>query len=428
MPMIPNAERPRLTLDDILSGPDEFGHLDVKAIVVPAQFSADIAKFNEICDFIKTHERSPEPTGDLYEKSLHRRLRAYQLNTALHEVLQPFDLNNLLSSANESAIPVLTHFVNEPVFVMPSHTIEVPQYENVTSLDDIFNSDCFAQMDSTDNSLFDIQHIPTNSAGGIAKPDEVAQFRACQNFYIFEPVFADIHAKIASGEMTTAPFQFTSRLEEGDSFILDGVVFIVDQVGEYRHDNAGRYDPRLRLVFENGTESNHYMQSMQKRLSGAEQGVRLVRPADSVLDSFNNVSHRDKLAGQIYFVTTTSTNPVLAAIPDLVKIGYTSQTVEERTKNAANEPAFLEAPIRVIGVMDCYNLNPNKFETLIHGFLHAQRLNVTLTSKNGSTYKPNEWFSVPIETVREVVKRIIDGSIVHYRMDNTTGRLLEKSQ
>lgn len=76
--------------------------------------------------------------------------------------------------------------------------------------------------------------------------------------------------------------------------------------------------------------------------------------------------------------------------------------------------------------MECYNLNPNKFETLIHGFLHSQRLKVTLTGKNGKAYHPNEWFSVPLDTAREVVKRIIDGSIVHYRIDNTTGKIVMK--
>ncbi|WP_216593291.1 GIY-YIG nuclease family protein [Advenella kashmirensis] len=72
------------------------------------------------------------------------------------------------------------------------------------------------------------------------------------------------------------------------------------------------------------------------------------------------------------------------------------------------------------------NLNPNKFETLIHGFLHDQRLTLTLMSKNGKTYSPREWFSVPLDTARDVVRRIIDGSIVHYRMDNTTNRLVKK--
>ena len=47
-------------------------------------------------------------------------------------------------------------------------------------------------------------------------------------------------------------------------------------------------------------------------------------------------------------------------------------------------------------------LNPNKFEPLIHVF------------------------SMPLDTAREVVRRIVDGSIVQYRKDSTTGGLVRK--
>lgn len=76
--------------------------------------------------------------------------------------------------------------------------------------------------------------------------------------------------------------------------------------------------------------------------------------------------------------------------------------------------------------MECYNLNPNKFESLIHGFLYAQRLRMTLVGQDGKSYHPNEWFSVSLEDAMEAARRIIDGSIVKYRMDNTTGRLVPK--
>lgn len=82
--------------------------------------------------------------------------------------------------------------------------------------------------------------------------------------------------------------------------------------------------------------------------------------------------------------------------------------------------------MKKLASIECYNLNPVKFEGLIHGVLHAQRLKVTLIGKNGRPYKPREWFSVPLETAREAVQRIIDGSIVQYRMDNTRGRLVAK--
>lgn len=49
-----------------------------------------------------------------------------------------------------------------------------------------------------------------------------------------------------------------------------------------------------------------------------------------------------------------------------------------------------------------------------------------LKSRDGGTYRPREWFDVPLDTAREVVMRIVDGSITKFRMDNTTGRLVSE--
>lgn len=50
----------------------------------------------------------------------------------------------------------------------------------------------------------------------------------------------------------------------------------------------------------------------------------------------------------------------------------------------------------------------------------------TQYSRDGSTYRPREWFDVELDAAREIVTRIVDGTIVQYRVDNTTGRLVNK--
>ncbi|KFI22544.1 GIY-YIG nuclease family protein [Nitrosococcus oceani] len=420
----------RPSLDDIFNGPDEFGFLNVQAKRSSGGNPLEVAKFEEINTFMDQHGRAPESTGKLSEKLLARRLKGYLDNHDLHSTLKPYDRHGLL--------PAPTSFVDEvdasdfelDERTQPDSEVEqvssdgVADAEDVTSLDDIFASEAFAEIDQGEPALFDSIHVPFSSDR--EAPDEIAQRRVCQDFYAFEPTFRDLHEKLKSGDAKTVRFQQASQVQPGDAFILEGVVCLIDEVGEYREDNQGRYDPRLRVIFENGTESNHLLQSLAKRLYQDETGRRIIREADSVVDAFNNVSHKDKRVGQIYFVTTRSENPDLKAIPNLVKIGYTELTVEERTKNAERDTAFLEAPVKILASMECYNLNPNKFESLIHGFLYAQRLKVALIGKDGKAYHPKEWFSVPLDTAREVVKRIIDGSIVHYRMDNTTGRLVKK--
>lgn len=423
------AARP--SLDDIFNGLDEFGLLDVRAKRAGRNAPLEVTSFEEISTFVDQHGRLPSHEGDLSEKLLARRLTSYQGNRNLHTTLKPYDRHGLIPEAEseQKEASDATFVLAEPspsAYENTAGTVDTAiDAENVASLDDIFASAEFGEIDQGDQSIFDIKHVPAVADREL--PDEIAQRKVCRDFYEFEHLFRDLHQGLKTGNVQTVRFQQSSQVQEGDAFIMEGVLCLIDKIGEHRLDSTGRYDPRLRVIFENGTESNHLLQSLAKRLFADETGRRIVRDADSVVDAFNNISHKDKRAGQIYFVTTLSENPTLKAVPNLIKIGYTEQTVEERTKNAVRDIAFLESPIKILASIECYNLNPNKFESLIHGFLHAQRLKMTLTGKDGRAYNPREWFSVPLDTAREVVKRIIDGSIVQYRMDNTTCRLVKKS-
>lgn len=421
----------RPSLDDIFNGPDEFGLLDVQAKRSSSGAPLEVSKFEEINAFVDQNKRAPESTGMLAEKLLARRLNGYISNRELYATLKPYDHHRLLPETVELLgeieprdFALAEQNIPDSEIVQASPDAAEDKDNEVTSLEDIFSSNAFAEIDQGDTSIF--EPVNVSFVTGRETPDEIAQQRTCLDFYEFESIFYEIHEKLKSGEAKTVRFQQVSQVQSGDIFILDGVVCLIDEIGEYREDNMGRYNPRLRVIFENGTESNHLLRSLAKRLYQDETGRRIIREADSVVDAFNNVSHKDKRAGQIYFVTTKGDNPDLKKVPNLVKIGYTELTVEERTRNAESDTAFLEAPVKILASMECYNLNPNKFESLIHGFLHAQRLKMTLIGKDGKAYHPKEWFSVPLETAREVAKRIIDGSIVFYRMDNTTGQLVKK--
>lgn len=405
----------RLSLEDIFNSPDEFGLLDVPSKAIGISAPREITAFEDINAFIDEHGRPPSPEGDLKEKLLARRLTSYQNNYELNSALMTYDRHGLLTP-NETLSPEVSHDTK------PAST----KAENVTSLDDIFASAEFEGLDLGDTSIFDMTHVPSVSEMDREQPDEIAQRTVCHDFDKFEHVFHRLHKDLKSGEATAVRFQQASNVAEGDAFIMEGVLCLIDKIGEERKDNQGRYDPRLRVIFENGTESNHLLQSLAKRLYMDETGRRVVQGADSIEATFNNVSVKDRRTGQIYFVKSLSDNPRITEIPHLIKIGYTESTVEQRTKNASNDIAFLEAPVQILTAFDCFNLNPNNFETLIHGFLYAQRLNVTLVSHDGRIYRPKEWFTVTLETSIEVVERIIDGSIVGYRMDNTTNRIVKK--
>lgn len=336
------AARP--SLDDIFSGPDEFGLLDVQAKRVSSNAPLEITNFEAISSFVDQHGRPPGEAGDLSEKLLARRLAGYQSNKDLHSTLKPYDRHGLIPDAEVAlqevpSAPHVTTAHRETATVGVEDTDESAvsvETDNVTSLDDIFASAAFEELDLGDESIFDIEHVP--AVTDRESPDEIAQRTVCHNFYEFEHIFRELHAGLKAGNIKTVRFQQSSQVSEGDAFIMEGVLCLIDKIGEYRLDSTGRYDPRLRVIFENGTESNHLLQSLAKRLFADDTGRRIVRDAESVVDAFNNISYKDKRAGQIYFVTTLSENPGLNRVlqPQSGQIRRTDSWFPTRTAVASD--------------------------------------------------------------------------------------------
>ena len=407
-----------LTLDDIFNAPDEMGLLNVKAKVSTNPKDLQEAKFEEIKQFIHTNNRLPSETAsDLAEKQLARRLKSFQDNPQAWPIIGGLDSHTLLDEALTN--PSQTKSVAPERAPVPV-TVAA---ENVTSLDDIFNSDSLGLLDIADSDIFDLKHVAPIER---EMPDEIAQRTNCADFFEFEPIFKRFHANIENKSAEVLPFKSGSQIEKSDVFILRGMLCLVDEICAFDGATGEPYNPRLRVIFENGTESNLLLRSLAAALYKDDNGRRIIKTADDVANAFQNITHKDKRSGVVYIVATLSNNPVLKAVPNLFKIGYTESTVEERTRNAERDIAFLESPIRIVASIECFNLNPHRFEALIHGFLSVQRLKIELTGKNGQTYRPKEWFSVPLDTARDVVKRIIDGTIIQYRMDNTTGKIQHK--
>lgn len=167
---------------------------------------------------------------------------------------------------------------------------------------------------------------------------------------------------------------------------------------------------------------NMLFQSLTHGLVRDEQGSKVIRGGDPLIPDDTPVA-----TGLVYVLATKSTDAALAEYKsNLYKVGFTDGTVEDRIKYAEKDRTFLEAPVRVVMTTECYNIDAHKLETLIHGFLGHRRLNITLKGHTGHTYNPKEWFHVPLNTVLEVIKYILDGTISRYRMDNTTGKVVKK--
>lgn len=400
------------SLDDLLSGNfDTFGLLsDVK----PAKPKVDnlpptVLNFLEIVEFYRANDRLPSiDATDINEKRLAARLTAYK--TRLRKSVEAYDDLGILDMVEGQ----------EPVRESKIATA------TPGSLDDIMACDPNGLLKDVDVSILKIENVRFQSSDDRNWPDEIATRKPCEDFYNYEKLFHDMQRDIANRKVEVIRFRNETQLEVGHFFILSGLICFVDSVLDDRLSESERNNPRLRVIFENGIETNILKFSLSRALYKDPHGRRILPNAQSVENQFNGITHRDKATGCIYILASQTKSPVLSELKAqgrLVKIGYSSQDVYERIKNAENDPTYLEAPVTVLATLDCYNLNPQKVEHLIHAFLAKQRINMTLISSKGKPYKPTEWFMVDRDTAVAVAEHIVAGDIMNYRMDNTTGRI-----
>lgn len=376
--------------DDLLKilQDDDIGLLNVKP--KRAAISLDerlLASFQQINDFHRQHGKEPESNpSNILEFQLFNRLKGLRASKEKCEALQEVDEFKLL------------------IYVEPAKPI--------TSVADIFNDDSLGLLDDEAASIFQLKHVPLVKD----MPDKIAQRRRCLDFQQFEPLFKQCHADLAAGVREARGFTGEQQIQPGHFFILHGIITYVAEVGEKEVKN-GKVNARLRCIFENGTESNMLLRSLATELYKDETGRRILDPHEKALESWGQLQAGDERSGYLYVLQSLSTVPEIAGTKNLFKIGYSTVPVPERIKNAAEEPTYLMAPVKVMEVFECYNLNPQKFELLLHTFFGEACLNVDVYDKQGKRFSPREWFIAPLHIIEAAANMLINGEIINYRYD-----------
>ena len=224
---------------------------------------------------------------------------------------------------------------------------------------------------------------------GNRQPPEVRGLRR------FKPLFLQVQKDIETGVRQTRPFELKAEIRPGSWFIVGGQKAYVAEMGEMFTNAQGRTDARLRVIFDNGTESNmlHALAS-----AGAAQGRS--GPADhrSVAGPLFSDEHAedDQASGTIYVLRSKSDHPVVAANRDLVhKIGVTNVNVEQRIAGARLEPTFLMADVEIVATYELYNINRTKLENLIHRIFDPARLDIEIKDRFGNPVVPARMVSCP---------------------------------
>ena len=235
--------------------------------------------------------------------------------------------------------------------------------------------------------------------------------------------------ELKSGIRQTLPVQTMdeikmAEIQKGEYFIVQGQIAYVAEVGEDFRTQYDRRDSRLRVIYDNGTESNLLMRSFQRALhrdaAGRAHHQSRHRPAVRARSPLTD----DLASGTIYVLRSKSDHPVVAANRDVLhKIGVTGGKIETRIANANLDPTFLMADVEVVATYELYNVNRIKLENMIHRVFDPAQLDIEIKDRFGNPVRPREWFLVPLFVVNEVVERIKDGTITQYVYDPTKARL-----
>jgi hypothetical protein len=262
----------------------------------------------------------------------------------------------------------------------------------------------------------------------IKAAEEIANRTPCPDFDHFKLLFEEAGAGLKAGTWITKPFVKNASIESGDFFIIGGQVAYVAEMVEGAKTKDGRDNPRLRVIFDNQTESNLLLRSLSRSLypdGNTPVGRRLIRKDDGPL--FGGAAEPDDIeSGTIYVLRSLSSHPFVTEHRELIhKIGVTGGKVETRIAGAAKDATYLLADVEVVATYKLHNLNRTRLENVFHHLFGAVQLDLTIEDRFGHPVKPREWFLVPLHVIDEAVQRIRDGSITDVVYDPETARLVK---
>ncbi len=349
--------------------------------------------FFEVVEFRRSQGRIPSSsTRDIAERKLGARLDGILANDDKIAALKPLDEFGLL---------------------------DVP--EAPASIDDVLQGDEFDLL-GDESGLLDVSDLPVRKAP--EAPASVEKRKKSTDFDQFEHLFTGKHLELAEGTVTLAPFKGLPTVQEGRFFVLNGVMLFVAEVHATKTMVVGgKPEPkqRLRVIFENGTESAMYRQSLSLRLH-EQEGQAVVRTGiddDEIFDAGTE-------SGHIYVLRSLSTDPQIAGIANLHKIGFSTTSVEQRIKNAEKSPTYLMAPVKIVEDYRTYDLKPSALEHLLHRVFGEVRLDLSQVDRKGRNYDPSEWFVVGRNVINQAINMILSGEIVDYVYDARLGKLVER--
>lgn len=361
-----------------------------------------IAGFEDIERFFEQHGRPPAQGegNDIFERLYAVRLDKIRSSEECSSVLAGLDKHGLLEGQ--------------------------PTVKNDLS-DDLDDDEILAELgalNTGNNDITKLTHVRTRAE--IKAAEEIAKRAPCLDFAKFKPLFMQIQEDLKSGVRQSRRFKEDAQIKQGEFFILGGQKVYVAEMGEVIKAPNGATDARLRIIYDNGTESDLLMRSLQRALYKDEAGRRITDPSAGPLFS-DEAEEGDLESGTIYVLRSKSDHPLIKEHREVVhKIGVTGNDVDRRIANAKLDPTFLMADVEVVATYKLSNINRVKLENLIHRFFEPAKLNIEIKDRFGNPIVPREWFLVPLFIIDEAVEKIKFGSIVNFCYEAKAGKIVER--
>lgn len=359
-----------------------------------------IAGFEEIQRFVETQGRLPQhgDDRDIFERLYAVRLDRLRESAECREVLKSLDPQGLLTA--ESDINLLS------------------------DLDDKALLSSLGIDGNLENDVTQLTHV--RSRQEIRAAEETAQRTPCQDFDRFKPIFDQVQLQLKTGERQTVKYQDNAAVNQGDLFILDGQkVIVAEMLSKPFVSDYGRQNQRLRVIYDNATESDLLMRSLQRALNKDKASRRITTPDFGPLFSGSEAAE-DLVAGYIYVLRSRSDHPFIAENRSIIhKIGVTVGDVKKRIANAKKDPTYLLADVEIVDTFKLVNINPQKLEALLHKVFDRARLELVLPDRFGIPVQPREWFLVPLDVIEMVIEKIKLGTIEQFQYDPQTASLTQ---
>ena len=361
----------------------------------------DIEDFQEINKFFSENNRLPIVTKGLgKERSLGKRFEGIVADKEKIKKLLPFDKYDLLKEYE---------IQDEKEMQVAEDKVEYNSIDDILNdFDDIFKK---SEVD-LETQLRDVSMYQTYKNTKILNEKKsFSETLSKEEFKEYDLMFKKIHEEINQGLRKVKSLNSNNKreidilgnIEEGDIFIIKGIMLFIQKKGEITlMEGRKKKNAKLTVIFENGTiNRNWLLNSLSAEISRSD-----AFKVEKRIDENTQISLNDLTTGYIYILKSLSEEPEIKAIPNLYKIGFTSDSVEKRIANAKNEETYLLANVKIVATYEVRNFSAQRLEKALHHRFADKQLDVSFLIA-GKKVSPREWFSIPFDEIEKEINNIL---------------------